>query len=208
MLPNLARVIAAEAMRRPWNERPSYKVIAEVLARATGRTVTAHTINDIRHRRDAIPHQCLTMLSADDIEFARVYGMNPVAVEQLRSALLPGSIAERQFADIREKRLPAPVLMIVDDRCADKPEQADVVESPVALVAVAGGHGAARLDEGPNQMTKSSKPAHSASLADRAAVARIEKVIEPASAEPATVVQDQPCPELTNSIKRASTNGS
>ena len=108
VLPNLARVIAAAAMRRPWNERRSYKVIAEVLARATGRPVTAHTINDIRRRRDLIPHQCLTMLSADDIEFARVYGTNPVAVEQLRSAILPGSIAERQFADICEKRLPAP----------------------------------------------------------------------------------------------------
>ena len=108
VLPNLARVIVAEAMRRPWRERPSYKVIAEILARATGSPVTEHTINDIRRRRDQIPHQCLTMLSADDIEFARVYGTNPIAVEQLRSAILPGSIAERQFADIWEKRLPAP----------------------------------------------------------------------------------------------------
>ena len=40
VLPNLARVIAAEVMRRPWRERPSYKEIAEILARATGCVVT------------------------------------------------------------------------------------------------------------------------------------------------------------------------
>ena len=108
VLPNLARVIAAEAMRQPWRKRPSYKIIAESLARATGKIVTAHTINDIRRRRDLIPHRCLTILSVDDIEFARVYGTNPIAVDQLRSAIVPGSIAERQFADIWEKRLPAP----------------------------------------------------------------------------------------------------
>ena len=108
VLPNLARVIAAEAMRRPWRERPSHEQIAESLARATGRSVTKHTISEIRRRRDLIPHQCLTMLSAADIEFARVYGTNPIAVEQLRSAIVPGSIAERQFVDIWEKRLPAP----------------------------------------------------------------------------------------------------
>ena len=112
VLPNLARVIAAEAMRQPWRKRPSYKTIAESLARATGKIVTAHTINDIRRRRDLIPHQCLTMLSADDIEFARVYGTNPIAVDRLRSAIFPGSIAERQFAGIWEKRpaAPAPAL--------------------------------------------------------------------------------------------------
>jgi DNA polymerase type B, organellar and viral len=108
ILPNLARVIAAEAMRRPWRKRPSYAVIAEALARATGKSVTLHTINEIRRRRDLIPHQCVPMLSPDDIEFARVYGTNPIAFEQLRSAILPGSIAEQQFADIWEKRLPAP----------------------------------------------------------------------------------------------------
>ena len=112
MLPNFARVIAAEAMRRPWRERPSYKTIAESLARATGKIVTAHTINNIRRQRDLIPHQCLTMLSADDIELARVYCTNPIAIEQLRSAIIPGSIAERQFANIWERRLPAPALAL------------------------------------------------------------------------------------------------
>ena len=109
VLPNLARVIAAEAMRRSWRERSGYQQIAESLARATGKPVTKHTIHEIRRRRDLIPHQCITMLSAADIEFARVYGTNPIAIEQLRAAVIPGSIAERQFADIWEKRLPAPV---------------------------------------------------------------------------------------------------
>ena len=67
-------------------------------------------------------------LSADDIEFARLYGTNPIAVEQLRDAIIPGSIAERQFAEIWERRLPAPVLMIVNDRCDDATEFVSATE--------------------------------------------------------------------------------
>ena len=129
ILPNLARVIAAEAMRRPWNERPSYTVIAEALARATGKPITKHTIQDIRRRRDRIPHQCLGMLSADDIAFARVYGANPVAIEQLRSAILPGSIAERQLADALERRLPAPLRQLAPPEPEPEPEPGLALET-------------------------------------------------------------------------------
>ena len=46
-------------------------------------------------------------------------------------------------------------------------------------------------------MTKSLKPVKSAPLAEGAALARIERVIEPAQAEQTTVAQDQPRTELT-----------
>ena len=100
VLPNLARAIVAIIVRLPVRERPSYKHIAEVLARATGCFVTEDHIKNIRIKREEIAPQCVSQLSATDIEFARAYGIHPVAVEQLRSTIIPGSIAERQFAEI------------------------------------------------------------------------------------------------------------
>ena len=82
-------------------ERKPYKDIAEILARATGCFVTEQHIKDIRVRRDQIPRQCVFQLSAKDIEFARGYGSNPIAI-----------IAESQFAEIWERRLAAPPLRI------------------------------------------------------------------------------------------------
>ena len=75
VLPNLARAIVAEALRRPLRERKPYKEIAEILARATGCFVTEQHIKDIRAKRDQIPRQCVFQLSAADIEFARGYGI-------------------------------------------------------------------------------------------------------------------------------------
>ena len=46
-------------------------------------------------------------------------------------------------------------------------------------------------------MAKSLKPVKPASLAERAALARIERVIEPAQAEQTNVAQDQPRTELS-----------
>jgi hypothetical protein len=193
VLPNLARAIVAIVMRRPVRNRPSYKHIAEVFARDTGCFVTEDHIKSIRAKRDLIPLQCVSQLSAKDIEFARAYATHPIAVEQMRSSIIPGSIAERQFSEIWEKRLPAPVLKIVSDHCDDA--FASVMDQPITLVAVAGGHGAASRNERPIQMTRSSKPVQLASLADRAAIARIERVMEPAQSEQTAVVQ--PRPELT-----------
>ncbi len=108
-LPNLARAIVAEALRRPLRERKTYREIAEILARATGCRVTEQQIKDIRVKRDQIPRQCVDHLASADIEFARLYGTNAIAVSQLRDAIILGSIAESQFAEIWEKRLPAPI---------------------------------------------------------------------------------------------------
>ena len=198
VLPNLARAIVAIIVRLPVRERPSYKHIAEVLARATGCFVTEDHIKTIRIKREEIAPQCVSQLSATDIEFARLYGTNPIAIEQMRGAIIPGSIAESQFAEIWGRRLPAPVLMVVNDRCDDATEFAHAIEHPVALVAVAGGCGGARLDERPSQMAKSSKPVKPALLAERAAFARIERVIEPTQPDQINLAQDQSFPELTN----------
>jgi hypothetical protein len=112
VLPSLARAIVLEAVRRPLCERRPYKEIAEILARATGCFVTESTIKDIRRVRDRVPRQCVVHLSPADIEFARIYGSNPIAIDQLRAAIVPGSVAEGQFSEICEKRLAAPVVVI------------------------------------------------------------------------------------------------
>jgi hypothetical protein len=112
VLPNLARALVLEALRRPLCKRRPYREIAEILARATGCFVTERTIKDIRSERDRIPPQCVSHLSAADIAFARAYGSNPIAIGQLRAAIVPGSVAESQFFEIWEKRLAAPVLVI------------------------------------------------------------------------------------------------
>jgi hypothetical protein len=112
LLPNLARAIIAEALRQPLCERKPYKEIAEIFTRTTGCVVTERTIQDIRRKRDQISRQCVFHLSTTDVEFARRYGTNPIAVDQLRASIVPGSIAESQFAEIWERRLPAPALLI------------------------------------------------------------------------------------------------
>ena len=104
VMPNFARAVVVAAIRQPLRERKSYKEIAEILARATGCFVTEQQIKDIRRKRDLIERQCVSQLSAKDIEFARGYGANPIAINQLREAIVPGSIAERQFAEIWERR--------------------------------------------------------------------------------------------------------
>jgi hypothetical protein len=47
-LPNLARAVVAEALRRPLRERKTYREIAEILARGSGHFVTEEQIKDIR----------------------------------------------------------------------------------------------------------------------------------------------------------------
>ena len=94
-------------------------------------------------------------------------------------------------------RLPAPFLMIVNDRCDDAPEFVSAARPARHLiVAVAGGHSIAHQVGGPNRIAKSLKSVKPASLAERAALARIERVIEPAQAELTTVAHDQPRAEL------------
>jgi hypothetical protein len=193
VLPNLARAIVAIVVRLPLRERPSYKRIAEIFARHTGCNVTENHIKNIRAKRDQIPLQCVSQLSTADIELAHIYGSNPIAVEQMRSSIIPGSIAERQFTEIWERGVPAPVLTIVNDCCDDSSEFVGAMES---LVAVAGGHSAAVQGWRPDRMAKSLKQ-KPASLAERAALARIERVIEPARAEQTIVAPDQPRTELT-----------
>ena len=72
------------------------------------------------------------------------------------------------------------LLEIVHHRCDDAPEFISATES---LVAVAGVNSAAHQVERPDQVTKSLIPVKSASLAEGAAKARIERVIEPAQPE-------------------------
>jgi hypothetical protein len=112
VLPNLAIAIVAIAVRRPMRERKPYKEIAQILARATGRVVTEQHVKDIRRKRDQIPDQCVSQLSRADIEFARRYGTNPIAIAQLGDSIVPGSIAERQFAEIWERGLERRVLKL------------------------------------------------------------------------------------------------
>ena len=94
VLPNLARAVAAIVVRLPLRERPTYKRIAEILARDTGCFVTENLIKNIRAKRDLIPRQYVHQLSASDIEFARLYGTNPIATNQMRETIVSGSIAE------------------------------------------------------------------------------------------------------------------
>jgi hypothetical protein len=49
---------------------------------------------NIRDKRDLIPRQCVHQLSASDIEFACLYGTNPIATNQMRETIVSGSIAE------------------------------------------------------------------------------------------------------------------
>jgi hypothetical protein len=167
VLPNLARAIVVLVARRPLRERPSYNEIAEIFSRDTGCRVSEHLIKNIRAKRDQISPQCVSQLSTADIAFAKVYGANPIAVDQMRSSIIPGSIAERQFSDIWERRLSAPVLKIVNDA------PVSTEEPPVMLVAVATGHGEAH---------QVGTPVKSASLTERAALAGIVRVIEPEQA--------------------------
>jgi hypothetical protein len=98
--------------------------------------------------------------------------------------------------------------MIVNDRCDDAPEFVSATEPRVALVAVAGGHSIAHQVGGPNRIAKSLKSVKPASLAERAALARIERVIEPAQAELTTVAHDQPRAELSRLDQARSSGGS
>jgi hypothetical protein len=146
VLPNLARAVVLEALRRPFNERKAYKEIAGILARATGCCVTERNIKDIRRVRDRIPHQCVVHLSAADIEFARIYGTNAIAIGQLRAAIVPGSVAESQFLEIWERRLAAPVLTIGGGAVASsgEPRRAAWRATPRPASAASHGDGAVR----------------------------------------------------------------
>jgi hypothetical protein len=121
-LPNLARAIVVHALRRPLRERKSYKEMAEILSRATGCRVTVSAIHEIRRVRDQIPCCCVFQLSAADIVFAKLYATNLFAAQQLRDAIVPGSVAEGQFAEIWARLLPAPSLAVAHAPADPEPE--------------------------------------------------------------------------------------
>jgi hypothetical protein len=166
VLPNLARAIVAIAVRRPLRERTPYKELAQIFSRAIGCLVNERHIKDIRIKCVQIPRQCIFQLSAADIEFARRYGTNPIAINQMREAIVPGSIAESQFAEIWERRPPAPVLMIVRQRRT---------ETIAAL-----GNAAVIKPEAVDEMATGLKPA---SPDERAELARTERAVQQAQDE-------------------------
>lgn len=115
VLPNLARAVVAEHLRRSLRERKTYQEIAQSLSSATPYFVSVSMIQNIRRKRNLIDKRCVFHLSADDIVFARGYssnGTNPITIGQLREFIIPGSVAERQFGEIWERRLPAPALAL------------------------------------------------------------------------------------------------
>jgi hypothetical protein len=111
--------MTAKVLKLPLHERPSYKDLAQHLARDTGCVVTVNTIENIRRKRDEILEQGVFMLAGADIEFARRFGVHEPSRELLRSIIAPGSRAERQFADIWDKRITAPALRLVWQRDED-----------------------------------------------------------------------------------------